>query len=247
MKKVRALIVDDEESARDELTNLVKSFCPELELLAACATVEEAAQFIRSEKPNLVFLDIEMPNYAGYELLDFFESIDFEIIFVTAYDSYAVKAFELCATDYLLKPVKIERLQAAVKKAQDRITLQNVVENYSLLKQTLASDKVEQIAVFDRGERIILQVNNILAIEAQESYSKIYTEERVVFVSRNLKHFEDLMDTIPHFLRTHKSWIVNLNKVDRFNKTVGEIFLKGGICAKLSKAKKPAFRSAFEK
>ena len=120
MSKIKAILVDDEESARDVLENLLRRFCPEIDLLDKCNNVEQAVESIKQHKPNLVFLDIEMPNYAGYELVDFFTEIDFEIIFVTAYDQYAIKAFEVSAVDYLLKPIEIERLKESVSRVSPK-------------------------------------------------------------------------------------------------------------------------------
>jgi two-component system LytT family response regulator len=111
--KIKAIIVDDEESARDVLQNLLLLFCPNVEVVAKCENVLKAVDAINKEQPDLVFLDIEMPNYAGYEIVNFFDKINFEIIFVTAYDQYAVRAFEVAAIDYLLKPIDIDRLKAS--------------------------------------------------------------------------------------------------------------------------------------
>ncbi|MGL4597265.1 MAG: LytR/AlgR family response regulator transcription factor, partial [Bacteroidia bacterium] len=100
MNRIRAILVDDEESARDVLQNLLLRFCPEVELIAKCENILEAVELIKKEEPDLVFLDIEMPNYAGYEIVSFFEKINFQIIFITAYDQYAIRAFEIAAIDY---------------------------------------------------------------------------------------------------------------------------------------------------
>ena len=123
MKKIRAILVDDEESARDVLENLLKRFCPEVELLAKCTNVEQAVASIRELQPDLVFLDIEMPNYAGYEIVKFFPEINFELIFVTAYDKYAIRAFEVSAVDYLLKPIDIDRLKNAVSRVMKQLSV----------------------------------------------------------------------------------------------------------------------------
>jgi len=110
---LKAIIVDDESSARELLQELIKSYCPEIDIVASFKNLETAVDHIRMDKPDIVFLDVEMPQYSGYEILDFFDQIDFNIIFVTAYDKYAIKAFEVSALDYLLKPVEIERLKSA--------------------------------------------------------------------------------------------------------------------------------------
>src|SRR6478735_3401789 len=120
MNTIRAILVDDEESARDVLQNLLQRFCPEVTLVAKCENVMLAVDVIKKEKPDLVFLDIQMPNYAGYEIVKFFDKVDFEIVFITAYDQYAIRAFEIAAIDYLLKPIDIDRLKLAVKRVKQQ-------------------------------------------------------------------------------------------------------------------------------
>ena len=131
---IQAIIVDDEQSARDILTNLLARFCPQVEVLGAYSNVPAAAAAIKELKPQLAFLDIEMPNYSGFEIVDFFHEVNFEMVFVTAYDQHAIKAFEVSAVDYLLKPIDIERLQSAVEKVQKRVGQSRAV-NHDLLKE----------------------------------------------------------------------------------------------------------------
>lgn len=244
MEKIKAIIVDDEERAQDVLTSLVNTFCPQVELLGTYGTVKDAVKGIHAHHPALVFLDIEMPNYAGYELLNFFETIDFEIVFITAYDSYAIKAFEVSAVDYLLKPLDIDRLKEAVTKVQQRVATKSAMKDFEVLKASLTSDQVTKLVVTDRGDRIVLDVADIIAIEAQESYSKLYANGNTHIASKNLKHFEGLLEENNDFFRSHKSWIVNLAKLERFNRATGDIFLDADITAKLSKYRKAEFLSA---
>ena len=113
---MKAIIIDDEEAARSVLSNLLKRTCPQVEILELCENVPEGVKAIHKHKPDLVFLDVEMPDYAGYELVDFFDEVNFKIIFATAYDQYALKAFEVHAVDYLLKPFSQERFDQAIEK-----------------------------------------------------------------------------------------------------------------------------------
>ena len=126
-----AIIVDDERSAREILSGLLVRYCPQINIVEKCKGLKEAVEAIKKQKPSLVFLDIEMPNYAGYEIVSFFEEIDFEIIFVTAYDQYALKAFEISAVDYLLKPVTIERLKLSVDRFVEKQKLTNSHKSYT--------------------------------------------------------------------------------------------------------------------
>ena len=230
---IKAIIVDDEESARDILANLLKRFCPQVQLLDKCADVPQAVQQIKALKPDLVFLDIEMPNYAGYELPGFFDTIDFEIIFATAYEKYALKAFELAAVDYLLKPIEINRLKEAVEKVAAKVHQKNLQENYMALMDSMKTQEIKKIAVPSHDGQKLLDLTEIVAIEAQEAYSCLHTADSQRFVvSKNLKQF---------VIRTHKSWIININHIDGLNKTDMDIVMKTGILAKLSRYKKEEF------
>jgi two-component system LytT family response regulator len=246
LEKLTAIIVDDEQSARDILVNLLARFCPSVEVLGNYSNVPDAVEAIKELKPQVAFLDIEMPNYSGFEIVDFFQEVDFEMVFITAYDQYAIKAFEVSAVDYLLKPIEIERLQQAVEKLEKRVG-QSRDLNHKLLAESLKTDKVSKIAVSVKGYQTIIVVNEIVAIEASESYSNIrLTDGTVHLVSKNLKHFENLLADNSNFFRSHKSWIVNFDMLVKYNKTKGDIDLKADISAKLSKYRKEEFESALK-
>jgi two-component system, LytTR family, response regulator len=246
-KKIKAIIVDDEESARNVLSNLITRFCPQVEIVTTCSNVIEAIEAIKEHQPNVVFLDIEMPNYAGYEIVSFFEEINFEIIFVTAYDQYAIKAFEISAVDYLLKPVEIERLKNSVEKLTTKIELNHSHTNYKALTQNLESNELTKIVVRHNGEQQIISVNEIITIEANESYSCIHTIKGKYLASKNLKHFETIFSENNSFFRSHKSWMINLSHLVKFSKSKLEIELTANIIAKLSKYKKPEFEKLIIK
>lgn len=245
MNKLRAILVDDEEGARDVLQNLLLRFCPEVELIAKCENVTKAVEVINREKPDLVFLDIEMPNYAGYEIVNFFKEINFEIIFVTAYDQYAIRAFEIAAIDYLLKPIDIERLQLAVIRVIQQRNIQQQAQRLNLLSNTLESKALKNIVVSDKGEQHIITIEKIIAIEAQESYCIIYTGDKQIVASKNLKHFETVLQSLPKFFRVHKSWLVNKEYIKHYSKSNLTIQLSNGLTTKLSKYKKAEFEESL--
>lgn len=244
MNKVRAILVDDEEGARDVLQNLLLRFCPEVELIAKCENVTKAVEVINKEKPDLVFLDIEMPNYAGYEIVNFFKEINFEIIFVTAYDQYAIRAFEVAAIDYLLKPIDIERLKLAVARVLQQRNLQQQSQRLNLLSTTLESKQLKNIVISDKGEQHIIAIEKIIAIEALESYCIIHTSDKQMVASKNLKHFETVLQSLPQFFRVHKSWLVNKQYIKHYSKSNLTIQLTNGLTTKLSKYKKAEFESS---
>ncbi|MBA3682275.1 MAG: response regulator [Bacteroidetes bacterium] len=245
MNKLRAILVDDEEGARDVLQNLLLRFCPEVELIAKCENVTKAVEVINKEKPELVFLDIEMPNYAGYEIVNFFKEINFEIIFVTAYDQYAIRAFEIAAIDYLLKPIDIERLKLAVTRVIQQRNIQQQSQRLSLLSNTLESKQLKNIVISDKGEQHIIAIEKIIAIEAQESYCIIYTGDKQIVASKNLKHFETVLQSLPKFFRVHKSWLVNKECIKHYSKSNLTIQLTNGLTTKLSKYKKAEFEGSI--
>ena len=243
VKKIKAIIVDDEESARDVLSNLIIRFCPQIEIITTCSNVLQAVEAIKKHQPDVAFLDIEMPNYAGYEIVSFFDEINFDIVFVTAYDQYAIKAFELSAVDYILKPVEIDRLKSTVKRLSSKIELNQNQTNYKALTQNLKSNELNKLAIKQNGNHVIIDTKDIIAIEAQEAYSCIHSTTGDYLMSKNLKHFETILENNNNFFRSHKSWIVNLTHLINFSKSKLEIELSNNITAKLSKYKKPEFET----
>lgn len=245
-QQITAIIVDDEESARSILANLLARFCTQVKVLGSYSNVESAVTGIHTLKPQLVFLDIEMPNYSGFEIVDFFENVDFEMVFITAYDKYAIRAFEVSAVDYLLKPIDIDRLKEAVQRVERRLG-QGSSFDKELLTEALQSKTVSRMAVSIKGYQTILEVSDIVAVEANESYSHIHTiDGSQHLVSKNLKHFETLLVDNPNFFRSHKSWIVNLDKMEKYQRSAGEIVLGGGLVAKLSKYRREEFEHAVK-
>ena len=237
MEKIRAIIVDDEASARENLALLINRFCPNIKVLSSFNLLKKAVDYLQINEVDVVFLDVEMPEHAGYEIVDFFDEINFDIVFCTAYDKYAIKAFEISAIDYLLKPVDITRLKQAAEKLQEkqlfRITQEQVNQINSSFRNT--------IKVMDRGERVLLNKTDIIAIEGQSAYSKIYTLDKNYTASKNIAQLEEELVNDSFFYRSQKSWIVNLNYIDKVNKTDKTIHLQQGIDAKVSRQKSKEF------
>jgi two-component system LytT family response regulator len=245
VSKLKAILVDDEESARDVLQNLLLRFCPEVDLVAKCEDLPQAVEIIEQLKPDLVFLDIEMPNYSGFEIVKFFKTIDFDIVFVTAYDQHAMRAFEIAAIDYLLKPIDITRLKLAVSRVLHQRNILQQAQRLNLLSDTLENKQIKNIIISDKGNQNIIAINTILAIEAQESYCNIHTTNKTFIASKNLKHFETIFENSPNFFRVHKSWLVNTECIKHYSKTDLTIQLDNGLITKLSKYKKAEFEAAI--
>lgn len=245
MNKIQAVIVDDELNARENLRYLLNAFCKEVEIVSEVANVDEATVAINKHKPQLVFLDIEMPRKNGFQLLDEFSDIDFQIIFITAYDMYAIKAFEVAAIDYLLKPIDIERLQEAVKKVKKSIKNTEFSKaNLNVLKENKKA--LQKIAIPYKTDYVILDIDNVLCIEADRMYSVVYTKNNKKYmVAKKLSYYENLLCNKKDFVRLHRSWIVNINKIEVYSKKEKEVTLESDFKVPVSKSYKENFETLF--
>ncbi len=247
MTKIEAILIDDEQSARNVLTNLLEKSSLNIEIIATCSNLENGVEKIKELKPNVVFLDVQMPNYAGYEIVNFFDIIDFEIIFVTAYDQYAIKAFELNAIDYLVKPIDRKKLALTLKKLEGKLGEQAELVDYKILLKTIKEKKVEKIVIPELGNRRIVNLAEIIAIEADGAYTKIHLNgKKTITTSKNLKFYEEVLPKESTFFRSHRTWIINLEYIEFLNKRVLNITLANGtIIAKISRTRVPDFENIF--
>ncbi|MFT5778774.1 MAG: two-component system LytT family response regulator [Crocinitomicaceae bacterium] len=248
MNRLKVIIVDDEAAARNVLSNLLHMSKINVEILATCCDVPEAVECINRLKPDLVFLDVQMPNYAGYEIVNFFDEITFEIVFVTAYDQYAIKAFELNAVDYIVKPIERNRLNEAIEKAQNKLEQKDNMEQYQLLLDSIHGKAMGNIVISELSEgqvsKRILHLKDIIAIEAKGAYCNVHLlNESPFLVSRNLKYFESLLSEEAPFFRSHRSWILNLEHVTKFKPRFGDVNMTQDLVAKIAKNRIIAFET----
>lgn len=248
MNNIKAILVDDEQKAINSLSILLEDFCKNVSIVGTARSVDMAVPLIESKKPDLVFLDIEMSKKSGFELFKETKQ-NFQTIFVTAYNEYAVKAFEVSAIDYLLKPIHIERLQNAVKKVSKQLENKNL--HIETLQKNLSEKTIKQIHIPYKNIYKILDTENIMAINAQNAYSEIYYQEKNTIIkflySKNLSYFESLFDEDTRFFRTHRSWMVNLNFVKSFSKINYTAQLTNDITAKITQKKMSEFEKSFLK
>lgn len=239
MTQMKAILIDDEESARNVLANLLERSSSKINIITTCNNLEEGVIQIKKLKPDVVFLDVQMPNYAGYEIAKFFDKIDFEIVFVTAYDQYAIKAFELNAIDYLVKPVDRSKLMTTLEKIENKLNKNAELIDYQNLLKTIKEKDYKKLVIPELGNRHIIKLSNIIAIEADGSYSKLYLKEnKIITTSKNLKYFEKILPKDLSFFRSHRAWIINLNYIEFLNKSKLNITLANGtVIAKVSRAK----------
>lgn len=220
---LKAVIVDDEIRSREFLKSLVEEFCPDVKVAALASSVEEAVNIIRTQKPDLVFLDIELQTGTGFDVLLQFNEPGFHVVFTTAYDHYAIKAIKFSAVDYLLKPIDVEELQMAVERAMEIVkkntggqTINTLLQN---LRKPATTDYSITLATSEGLEFVPLQ--NIIRLEASGPYTYFFLKEgKKIMVSKNLKEYETILGEY-NFFRVHNSHIINIKEVKRLVKTDG--------------------------
>ncbi|WP_321370267.1 LytTR family DNA-binding domain-containing protein [uncultured Draconibacterium sp.] len=218
---IKSIIVDDEKHGRENLAGLLQSHCPEVVVAGEANSVTSAIQLIKDEKPQLVFLDIEMPGENGFQLLEHFADINFEVIFVTAYDNYAIKAIRFSAADYILKPINYNELKAAVEKVVQRIYKKEENRQIRELNRNILQPDNPRIGLPTNDRIEFVEVKNIVHCKGESNYTHIYLQEKKhLLVAKTLVEFEDLLKEYS-FVRTHKSHLVNLKHVVAYSKTDG--------------------------
>lgn len=235
MENIRALIIDDEELARELIKNYLKHLSG-IEVVGECENGFEGARSIAELKPDLVFLDIQMPKLNGFELLELIESPP-EIIFITAHNEFAIRAFEMNAVDYLLKPYSQDRLIAAVEKAREKIRTGGEREKINQLLQQPLTEKLERIVVKSGNKIKVIPVDRILYLEAQDDYIMVYTNEGKHLKQGTMKYYEDHLDP-SRFIRVHRSYIVSIEQVvqlEPYAKDNYIVKLKNGTALKISR------------
>lgn len=244
--KTRAVIVDDELNAIRTLEILIATHCPELEVIATASSVGDAVNTISSLKPDLVFLDIEMPTGSGFEVIERLKGQKFKLIFTTAYEQYAHKAFKVEAIDYLLKPIDREELKNAVAKVgtADSVNL-SINELTKLLTANHNTDN--KIAIPTNEGFTIVNAEEIVRVESDSNYSWfILNGDRRLLVSKTLKEAEVQLEKFG-FIRVHNSHLINQNQIEKYVKTEGGyLVLKDGTEIPISKRKRLEVLRLFE-
>lgn len=240
---IKVVIIDDEQSEIFALQQKLQLHCNDIEIVATCRNVSEAVRAIHKFSPQIVFSDIEMPELSGLQLLDFFEAdeLNFELIFVTSYSEYAVRAFQLSAIDYLLKPVDEKLLIAAIDKVRKK---QNIMqrERNVILKENLEKKPIEKIALSMASGVNFLSITDIIFLKADNVYTEVIVNNTPkIVVSKPLKDFEKLLPKST-FFRCHRSYIVNLNFVKEYIAAEGgDLLLSNGSILPVARDRKSEF------
>jgi len=224
---MKAIIIDDNQKSREFLEGLLLQYCPDLSLLGKAFDIKEGKHLIEKVKPELVFLDVEMPGGSGFDLLQQFSVIDFKVIFTTAYEKYALTAIKFSALDYLLKPIDSQELLQAVHKAKESVS-----KEFSQLKiQTLLqnikvpADQEQKIVLKDKYGMQVTPLKDIIRMEAENSYTQFFIKnQKPLIISKPLKDYEKILPQ-EQFFRCHKSHIVNLDYLLRYDKREDEVLI----------------------
>jgi two-component system LytT family response regulator len=243
---LKALIIDDEFQSRNFINKMLQQYFPEITVAAQGSTVEEGLQVIKEYEPDIVFLDIQMKGETGFDLLNRLTEINFALIFITAFDQYAVKAFRFNAIDYLLKPIVAEELIEAVNKAKDNVahsqtaSRQQVEQLYKDIKdpQTIH----DKIAIPTGEGFMVIPISEIIYCHANNNYTRFYlTDKKSILSSYTLKQYDEMLTPLS-FFRAHRSYLINLVHVKMYRRGEGgEIVMNNGDEIELSRTHKDEF------
>jgi two-component system LytT family response regulator len=245
---INKVIIDDEPRNIKVLKNMLKEFCPQINLIGEADNAPTGKTIIQEKKPQLVFLDIEMPFGNGFDLLNELMPIDFEVIFVTAFDKYLLQALKYSALDFLLKPVNIEELKNAVKNAALHIQKNSINQQLQVLLDNFKKQEsgLKKIAIPTSEGFDFISISDIVRCEAMGSYTKIYIRDsKNVLVSKPLKDYESLLPE-EIFFRIHNSHLINLNYIKKYNRgRGGSIELEDGSVIEVATRRKEEFLKRF--
>ncbi len=237
---VKAILVDDEKRNRDSLRKLLAEYCPSVSVIGEAGSVDEAIKAVSSLHPDLVFLDVEMPNETGFDFLRKAGKFNFKIIFVTAHSHYAIKAIRFSAVDYLLKPVDTDDLIRAVKRSSESEKADTLVQ-YEGLIENLKGSRPIKLAIPVKDGFAFLAPEEIIRLQADGTYTHIFTKDEKFTGTKNIKEYEELLAEY-NFYRSHNSHLINLKHVKRFSRLDGYfVHMSDNSVAEISRRKKEEF------
>ncbi len=249
MSKNTIIIIDDEPSIRQNLKHQLKLIQPNVQIVAEANNVEESLAILQEYEAEIVFLDIEMPDGTGFDLLKKCQNFKSKLIFITAHNDYAVQAFKVCALDYLLKPIDLEELEIALEKANDQLHKENTQFKINTFLDNIADTNLKQKKiVLKTSESIeVVTISDIVRLESSNNYTSFYLKNgHNILISKTLKDYEDILEGYG-FFRIHQSHLVNMIFFQKYEKKDGGlVVLKDGTMLPLSSRKKDAFLKVLE-
>lgn len=247
---IKAIIIDDEEDGREGLRISLSKYCPEVQLVRICSSPDEGIKAINETNPNLVFLDVQMPGMSGFDVLHAVPKAVFEVIFVSAYDQYAIKAIKFSALDYLLKPIDMDELVHAIKKVRERLSMQKTTFGFQSVLSNIQqqSGKIQRLAVPTWEGIDFFNTEEIIFCQAEGTYTTIYlTDKTKTLISKNLKEFENMLIE-SGFCRVHNSHLINIVHVLKYIKGEGGyVIMTNGHKVDISRRKKEEFIKLLSK
>ncbi|MBI2269639.1 MAG: response regulator transcription factor [Bacteroidetes bacterium] len=241
---MKAILVDDENGSRESLALILEKYCPQVHILAKADSMTSALTAIQKYEPELVFLDIEMPNGSGFDLLEKIKDIDFDVVFITAYDHYAIRAIKFSAVDYLLKPIDPEDLKHAVKRVEEkRLSKKSLGDKYkTLLSNVKSESKLKKVAIPDGDGLVFINLTDIIRCDSDGNYTYfILNNGKKIMSSRTLGEYEEMFEG-ENFFRVHRSHLVNLDHVKKYIKGEGGyVVLSDNSQVEVSRRKKIEF------
>lgn len=246
---IKAIIIDDERPAVEMLEWLINNYCKEITVVSRCLTAEEGISAIEKEKPDMVFLDIDMPGKSGFELLESIDNIDFQVVFTTAHHQYAIRAFDFAALHYLLKPIEPHMLVEAVerfKKSRKTVSQEQLgilLENLNIRKKT-----ADRIALSAGDGLIFVNTQDIAYCKADSNYTQVVmNDNRRITVARTLKELDETLSGTD-FIRVHNSFLVNINHIRKYVKGDGGYIVMPDDCQiTIARSKRDDFFALFSK
>ncbi|MBN2668740.1 MAG: response regulator transcription factor [Bacteroidales bacterium] len=235
----KCFIVDDEKDARDAVRFLIEQLTPQLKIVGEAANISDSLKLIKQSEPQLVFLDIDLEDGSGFDLLKLIPIRNFKVIFVTGHSDLAIKAFRFNALDYILKPIDPTAFQDAISKALETIDKQGYQDQLTALLKTHQQEKPKNLVLNTADDIYFVEIDDIVRCESEVNYTMFYLSNgKKIMVSKSLKEYNDLLEPL-NFFRTHQSHLVNLNFIHKFHKKDGGyLILKDGSNVPVSTRKK---------
>ncbi|MCZ2130972.1 MAG: LytTR family DNA-binding domain-containing protein [Bacteroidia bacterium] len=245
---LKTIIIDDEQNVREVLSKLLADYCPDVKVEAFATNIEEGTKLIKELQPDLVFLDVEFPEKSGFELIDELKHEEFDVIFISGHEEYALKAFKTEAVDYLLKPFNVEELEVAVNKVLEKRRKESSVRYADVFLQKWNGSQDRQVALTSSDGLLFVKVKDIIYCKGDGAYTYFYMKDSDrITVSKNLKEFEELLRGMG-FYRVHKSYLINLNQMKKYVRgDGGHVIMSNGDSVDVSKRKKEGFLSNLSK
>lgn len=242
---MKAVIIDDEQKARNLLRKILEDFCEDIEEIFEAENLLEGVALIKEQAPDLVFLDIEMPTYNGTQIFDFLDqkSINFQIVFTTAYSDFAIQAFEMNAIDYLLKPMRPMKVKEAVEKVKEKKKDKDISERLAELKSSFQNLLFKKIGLPVSEGILFVKLEDIIVMEADGMYTKVYRKTGdTKLVSKPLKYFVDILKENYSFYRPHRSFLINIEHIQQYVRKDGNyIVMDNEMHIPISKEKRDEF------